>query len=90
MKKNLQAFSIAFLGFCIVLSSWFISESLKTNNNDEAKLPQLIQNSNRYEFIPISGNYDVIFDKQTGDYWGNLNGGEGDWKKNTPISNQTK
>lgn len=88
MEKKLQAFSIVFLGLCIVLSSWFISQSLKTNNNAEAKLPQQIQNSNRYEFIPISGNYYVIFDKQTGDYWGNINGG--DWEKNTSISNQTK
>lgn len=90
MEKKLQAFSIVILGLCIVLSSWFISQSLKTNNNAEAKLPQQIQNSNRYEFITIAGDYYVIFDKQTGDYWRNINSGNGEWEKNTPITNQTK
>lgn len=88
MKKNLYAFSIVFLGLCMVLSSWFISQSLRTNKNDETKFVQQVQNSNRYEYIQISGNYYIIFDRQTGTYWGNLNG---EWKETTPpISNQAK
>lgn len=84
MNKNLQAFSIIFLGVCIIISSWFISEGLKTNNYKvvEAK------NDNRYEHIMIATDYFRIFDKQTGDYWEKIGGG--DWEKyNTPISNPT-
>ncbi len=56
MNKNLLAFSIIFLGICIVLSSWLISNGLGKQN--------------RYEFIKESGNY-MIFDKKNGDYWTN-------------------
>ena len=88
LKKNLFAFSIIFLGLCMVLSSWFISQSLKTNRNDETKLSQQEQNSNRCEYIQVSGNYYIIFDRQTGNYWGNLNG---EWKETKlPISSQAK
>jgi hypothetical protein len=88
LNKNLFAFSIIFLGLCMVLSSWFISQSLKTNKNDETKLPQQSQNSSRYEYIRLSENYYIIFDRQTGNSWGNMNG---EWKETTlPISNQAK
>lgn len=88
MRKNLFAFSIIFLGLCMVLSSWSISQSLKTNRNDETKLSQQAQNSNRYEYIQVSGNYYIIFDRQTGNYWGNLNG---EWKETKlPVSSQAK
>ncbi|MGK0468979.1 hypothetical protein [Clostridium sp.] len=88
MKKNLCAFSIVFLGLCMVLSSWFISQSLKTNTNNETKSLQQVQNSNRYEYIQVAGNYYIILDRQTGNYWGNLNG---EWKETTlPISTQAK
>ena len=88
MKKNLCAFSIVFLGLCMVLSSWFISQSLKTNRNDETKSLQQVQNSNRYEYVQVAGNYYIILDRQTGNYWGNLNG---EWKETTlPISTQAK
>ncbi|PGY08951.1 hypothetical protein, partial [Bacillus sp. AFS031507] len=66
--QKLMAFSIIFLWVCIVLDSWFISQSIKSEKNDE------VSNQNRYEFIKMSDNYNMIFDKQTGDYWGNLNG----------------
>jgi len=55
LSKNLLAFSIAFLGICIVLGSWFISQSLKSNQN-------------RYEIISGINDNKTVFDKQTGDY----------------------
>lgn len=87
MNKNLQAFSIIFLGVCIVISSWFISEGLKTSNSEVVeRQKEKVQNENRYEHIMIVTDYFRIFDKQTGDYWEQIGGG--DWKKyNTPISN---
>ncbi|MDV3426405.1 MAG: hypothetical protein LIR50_04325 [Bacillota bacterium] len=88
MKKNLCVFSIIFLGLCIVLSSWFISQSLKSNRNNETKLLTQAQNSNRYEYVQVSGNYYIIFDRQTGNCWGNL---DGEWKETMlPISSQAK
>ncbi|MFJ7826587.1 hypothetical protein [Psychrobacillus sp. NPDC096623] len=86
MNKNLQAFSIIFLGVSIVISSWFISEALKTNNNESVESQnEKVQNENRYEHIMIATDYFRIFDKQTGDYWEQIGGGE--WKKNTSILN---
>lgn len=86
MNKNLQAFSIIFLGVCIVISSWFISEALKTNNSEIVERQnEKVQNENRYEHIMIVPDYFRIFDKQTGDYWEQIGGG--DWEKNTPILN---
>jgi len=82
MNKNLQAFSIIFLGVCIVIGSWFISVGLKANNSEVIER----QNENRYELIMIATDYFRIVDKQTGDYWEQIGGS--DWKKfNTPISN---
>jgi len=40
MNKNLISFSIIFLGLCIVLGSWFISQSLKSFQNNEDKVKQ--------------------------------------------------
>ncbi len=79
MNKNLMAFSIIFLGLCIVLGSWFISQSLRFKKDDVVKIQQ---EQNRYEYIKTSDDYDMIFDKQTGDYWGNL---QGEWEKHTPL-----
>lgn len=54
MNKNLQAFSIIFLGVCIVISSWFISEALKTNNSEVFESQnEKVQNENRFEHIMI-------------------------------------
>jgi hypothetical protein len=41
------------------------------------------QATNRYQYIQVSGNYYIVFDKQTGNYWGNL---DGVWKKYTNPS----
>lgn len=87
MNKNLQAFSVIFLGVCIVISSWFISKALDTNQSEGLETQvQQVEEQNRYEFIEIAGNHKMIFDKQTGNYWSNIDG-QG-WEKNTPISNQ--
>lgn len=71
MNKNLGAFSIIFLGICIVTSSLIISQSLKTTQHE--------QQQDKYEFITIASDYFIIFDKQTGEYWRNI-GGSG-WEK---------
>ena len=85
MSKNLQAFSIIFLGICIVISSWIMSQAIETNEVKSVEIQeQLSPDKNRYEFIEIAGNHNMIFDKQTGDYWSNING-QG-WEKSNPIS----
>jgi len=82
MNKNLQAFSIIFLGVCFVIGSWFISEGLKSSNREIVET----QNENRYELIVIATDYFRMLDQQTGDYWEQIGGG--DWRKfDTPISN---
>ena len=84
MNKNIMALSIIFLGLCIVLSSWDISQSLRFKKNDVVKIQQ---EQNRYEFIKMADDYSISFDKQTGDYWGNPGG---NWEKHTSlISNQS-
>ncbi|MCD5324349.1 MULTISPECIES: hypothetical protein [Pontibacillus] len=89
MNKNIQAFSIIFLGVCIVISSWFISDALKTKDREVVEKPnEKVQNENRYEHIVIVNDYFRIFDKQTGDYWESIGGG--DWKKYTPLSNSNQ
>ncbi|WP_129692491.1 hypothetical protein [Gottfriedia acidiceleris] len=70
MNKNLLAFSIIFLGICIVLSSWLISNELGKQN--------------RYEFSKVSDNYNMIFDKKNGDYWTNLD--DMGWEKHPFVS----
>lgn len=82
MNKNLQAFSIIFLGVCFVIGSWFISEGLKASNREIVET----QNENRYELIVIATDYFRMLDQQTGEYWEQI--GCGDWRKfDTPISN---
>ncbi|MEK4521247.1 hypothetical protein MKX96_06345 [Psychrobacillus sp. FSL W7-1493] len=89
MNKYLQPFSIIFLGVCMVISAWFISEGLRTNNSEVFKSEnEKVQNENRYEHIVIVSDYFRIFDKQTGDYWEQIGGG--DWEKNTPILTPNK
>ena len=82
MNKNLQAFSIIFLGVCFVIGSWFISEGLKASNREIVET----QSESRYELIVIATDYFRMLDQKTGDYWEQIGGG--DWKKyDTPISN---
>lgn len=86
MSKNLQFLSVIFLGICLLLSSWFISQSLETKKVDvetpsKQASGQGIQN--RYEFITIASDYFIIFDKETGDYWDKV--GSSEWKKKESI-----
>lgn len=37
MNKHIMSFSIIFLGICILLGSWFISQSLHSKQEDAAK-----------------------------------------------------
>ncbi|MDR7002048.1 hypothetical protein J2Y67_004543 [Neobacillus niacini] len=66
MNKNIMSFSILFLWLCIVFGSRPISQSLRFKKNDVVKIHQ---EQNRYQFIKMSDDYKIIFDKQTGDYW---------------------
>ena len=85
MSKYLQPFSIVFLGICIVLGSWLISQSLITNHVD---IEQTENEQIRYDFITIADDYFVIFDKQKGEYWMKL--GSSDWEKQQSFSNLTE
>ena len=89
MNKHSVSFSIIFLGICILLSSWFISQSLKPEQVDTTKEAQF-----RYELISPSDSNLIIFDRQSGEYWRKFiepDGGPNDWEKQTsPISTLSK
>jgi len=78
MSKNMQSIPIIFLGVCILLGSWFISKSLKS----EVTTPS--EQQYRYEFISANEQNIIIFDKQTGEYWRKFiepNEGPTKWEK---------
>ncbi|WOV88592.1 hypothetical protein QWT69_05615 [Sporosarcina oncorhynchi] len=54
--------STVFIGLCIIIGSWFISNSL-----DKTKAGKY-----RYEFISVNERNIIIFDKKTGSYWQKL------------------
>jgi len=85
MNKNFMSFSIIFLGFCILLSSWFISQSLTSEQVNKTKKEQF-----RYELISPNDSNIIIFDKQSGEYWRKYietNEGPTDWENQTsPVS----
>ena len=85
MSKNVQSFSIVFLGICIVLGSWLISQSLTTNQVDREATEN---DQNRYDFITIVDDYFVIFDKQTGQYWMKI--GSNEWEKQRSFNDQSE
>ncbi|MDK8183828.1 hypothetical protein [Paenibacillus sp. UMB4589-SE434] len=88
MSKNHQFISILFLGICLLLSSWLISQSLKTKHVDYVETPSKQSSAqnvqNRFEFIKIANDYFIIFDKQTSDYWEKV--GSSEWQKQKSIS----
>jgi hypothetical protein len=73
LSKIFQFLSVIFLGICLLLSSWFISQSLETKQVEDVETPNkqaLTQEvQNRYEFILVKDDHYIIFDKQTGEYW---------------------
>ncbi|MFD0618207.1 hypothetical protein ACFQZR_12105 [Paenibacillus sp. GCM10027629] len=84
MSKNFQFLSVVFLGICLLLSSWFISQSLETKNIQTPNKQVPTQDvQNRYEFIMVASDYFIIFDKQTGDYWNKI--GPSEWQKQNSI-----
>ncbi|OMD05540.1 hypothetical protein BSK49_08730 [Paenibacillus odorifer] len=92
VSKNFQFLSIIFLGICLLLSSWFISQSLETKHVEYVDTPSKQTSTqdvqNRYEFITIVSDYFIIFDKQTGDYWQKV--GSSDWEKQNSILKSSK
>ncbi|MBA9026077.1 MULTISPECIES: hypothetical protein [Bacillaceae] len=88
MYKYLHSFSIIFFGICVLLGSWFISQSLKSNQDKQEKISKGEQY--RYELLSPNENNLIIFDKQSGDYWRKfIESGEGptEWEKQpSPIS----
>ena len=85
MNKHIKSFAIIFLGICILLGSWFISQSLKIEQVERTTEVEL-----RYELISANDTNLKIFDKQSGEYWRKYidpNEGPIDWEKQTsPIS----
>ena len=74
--------AIAFLGLCIIVASWSISNSL-----DKASIGK-----HRYEFISANERNVIIFDKETGSYWHKViepSEGPTEWQKqDSPITTQ--
>ena len=83
MNKHIVSFSIIFLGICILLGCWFISQSIKP-----AQVVVTKEAQSRYELITPDDSTLIIFDKQNGEYWRkSINPDEGPWEKQTsPIS----
>ncbi len=82
MNKNNMSFAII---ICILLGSWFISQSLKSEQVDGTTEVEF-----RYELISANDNNLIIYDKQSGEYWRKFiepNEGPTDWEKQTsPIA----
>ncbi|MFE4898264.1 hypothetical protein [Peribacillus butanolivorans] len=89
MNKYLMSFSIIFLGLCLLLGSWFISQSLKSEQVNPTQEEQF-----RFELISPNDSNIIIFDKQSGEYWRKFiepNDGPADWEKQkSPISTSSK
>ncbi len=85
MNKNLLSVSIIFLGFCLLLGAWFISQSFTSEQVDKTKKEEF-----RYELISPNDSNIIIFDKQSGEYWRKYiepNEGPTDWEKqSSPIT----
>ncbi|MGX2961141.1 hypothetical protein JNUCC23_17935 [Peribacillus sp. JNUCC 23] len=85
MNKYLQSFSMIFFGICVLVGSWFISQSLKSNQEKISK-----EEPYRYELLSPNEHNLIIFDKQSGDYWRKFiesDGGPTEWEKQpSPIS----
>ncbi len=84
-----MSFSIVFLGFCILLSSWFISQSVNSEQVNKTEEEQF-----RYELISLNDSNIIIFDKQSGEYWRKYiepNEGPINWENQiSPISKSLK
>ena len=89
MNKHIMSFSIIFLGICILLGSWFISQSLKPEQVDVTQEEQF-----RYELISPNDSNLIIFDKESGEYWRKFiepTDGPIEWEKQTlPVSIPSK
>ncbi|WP_205690215.1 hypothetical protein [Chengkuizengella sediminis] len=86
MSEKLQFFSIIFLGGCILLSSWLISQSLHSNQEEKVGITQ--EQSLKYELIPVNDNNIIIFDKESGELWRKFiasNEGPTDWTMENPF-----
>jgi hypothetical protein len=89
MNKNIMSFSVIFLGLCIVLSSWIISQSLKS------KQKEIVNQNDQYRYEIISSQNNIIlFDKQSGESWRKYlppSEGPTEWEKQqTPVSSTAK
>ncbi|MBM7578640.1 hypothetical protein [Jeotgalibacillus terrae] len=79
MEKYLLAFSIMFLGVCIVAAAWIVSQ--ETNGD---AVPVKSDGESRYELISPNENNLIIFDHETGEYWRTFieaNEGPTSWEK---------
>lgn len=88
-NKNLMSYSIIFLGLCILVGSWFILQSIQSNQFKTSQKEQF-----RYELISPNDSNIIIFDKQSGDYFSKYiepNEGPTEWQKQkSPISTSPK
>ncbi|MGM0751790.1 MAG: hypothetical protein ACQET6_07630 [Bacillota bacterium] len=84
MNKNLMYLSICFLGVCILLGSWLISNSLQKDS--------VAKDEPRYELVPVNEQNIILYDKQTGEYWRKFiepNEGPTNWEKQpSPITSE--
>lgn len=87
MSRILQSLSIIFLGGCILVGSWFISQS------DGKHVISPSKEEYRYEFISANEQNIIIFDRQTGEYWRKYiapNKGPTNWEKQeSPVNLKT-
>lgn len=87
MEKYLQAFSIMFLGVCIVVAAWIMSQGL-----NEESAPVESDSEHRYELISPNENNLIIFDHETGEYWRTFieaNEGPTNWEKEySPVEDR--
>lgn len=85
IKSHFQSLAVIFLGVCLVISSWLISDAIKDQPNIQPniQIPDHSLTTNKYEFIPVSENHFIILDTGSGTYLEKKDNSE-DWTINSP------
>jgi hypothetical protein len=85
MNKSFLSLSIVFLGICIFVGSWFVSNALQDIAKQTPDTVTFTQpEQNEWELIVVNENNIILFNNKSGEHWRKfIESGEGptDWEK---------
>lgn len=85
MNKYFISLAIIFFGICMVVSSLYISDSLKKIAfNQKEHNTTIEEKSNEWEVIVVNDNNVILFNHYSGEYWTKFienDEGSSEWKK---------